>query len=252
MGAHALLAPAFNMRRGNPQRTRSARTGFRQDCLLFRFRLPLIRRLRRGGRDQSQHQSRCGCTCSHKVFLSVQRRRYSPPAGCPGDGDCCTAESRCAFRPASSPCVTCCARLVGRLILPPFIGADPVVGSFVAPLSRVAHWKPRYGFQKTSPSCMWWFRRRGRNRVAGSNVGPRQQQCRSLNEIVTRRAGKHRHPRRDRTTGVAPGTPQRPTGPAIGRPNEPRAYGETNQGTRVNPDRAPSLAPGGQGETGNR
>jgi len=54
------------------------------------------------------------------------------------------------------------------------------------------------------------------------------------------------------TTGVAPGTPQRPTGPAIGRPNEPRAYGETNQGTRVNPDRTPPLAPGGQGETGNR
>jgi len=55
------------------------------------------------------------------------------------------------------------------------------------------------------------------------------------------------------TTGVAPpGTPQRPTGPAIGRPNEPRAYGETDQGTRVNPDRTPPLAPGGQGETGNR
>jgi hypothetical protein len=52
------------------------------------------------------------------------------------------------------------------------------------------------------------------------------------------------------TTGVAPRTPsgERPTGPAIGRPNEPRAYGETNSGNRVNPDRVPPTSPGGQGE----
>jgi hypothetical protein len=30
-------------------------------------------------------------------------------------------------------------------------------------------------------------------------------------------------------------------------PNTPRAYGETNSGRRVNPDRVPPLSPGGQG-----
>jgi len=37
------------------------------------------------------------------------------------------------------------------------------------------------------------------------------------------------------TTGVAPGAPQRPTAPAIGRPNEPRVYGETNQAPASTP-----------------
>jgi hypothetical protein len=52
------------------------------------------------------------------------------------------------------------------------------------------------------------------------------------------------------TTGVAPGTPsgERPTAPPVGRPNEPRAFGETNSGNRVNPDRVPPTSPGGQGE----
>jgi hypothetical protein len=47
------------------------------------------------------------------------------------------------------------------------------------------------------------------------------------------------------TTGAAP-VEGRPTGrPAV--PNEPRAYGETNDGRRVNPDRVPPNSPGGQG-----
>jgi hypothetical protein len=47
------------------------------------------------------------------------------------------------------------------------------------------------------------------------------------------------------TTGAAP-IEGRPTGrPAV--PNEPRAYGETNDGRRVNPDRVPPNSPGGQG-----
>ena len=47
------------------------------------------------------------------------------------------------------------------------------------------------------------------------------------------------------TTGTAP-VEGRPTGrPAA--PNEPRAYGETYDGRRVNPDRVPPNAPGGQG-----
>jgi hypothetical protein len=47
------------------------------------------------------------------------------------------------------------------------------------------------------------------------------------------------------TTGAAP-VEGRPTGrPAV--PNEPRAYGETNEGSRVNPDRVPPNSPGGQG-----
>jgi hypothetical protein len=47
------------------------------------------------------------------------------------------------------------------------------------------------------------------------------------------------------TTGAAPAE-GRPTGrPAV--PNEPRAYGETNDGRRVNPDRVPPNSPGGQG-----
>ena len=55
------------------------------------------------------------------------------------------------------------------------------------------------------------------------------------------------------TTGAAPGAERdRPSGPAIGRPNEPRAYGETNSGERVNPDRVPPLSPGGQGQQQSR
>lgn len=47
------------------------------------------------------------------------------------------------------------------------------------------------------------------------------------------------------TTGAAP-VEGRPTGrPAV--PNEPRSYGETNDGRRVNPDRVPPTSPGGQG-----
>jgi hypothetical protein len=38
-----------------------------------------------------------------------------------------------------------------------------------------------------------------------------------------------------------------PSGERTAPPNTPRAYGETNRGRRVNPDRVPPLAPGGQG-----
>jgi hypothetical protein len=45
------------------------------------------------------------------------------------------------------------------------------------------------------------------------------------------------------------GRPEIPSGqPSVGAPNQPRDYGETNTGRRVNPDRVPALSPGGQGE----
>jgi hypothetical protein len=49
------------------------------------------------------------------------------------------------------------------------------------------------------------------------------------------------------TTGAGP-VPNgvRPSG-APGAPNRPRAFGETNDGRTVNPDRVPPLSPGGQG-----
>lgn len=49
--------------------------------------------------------------------------------------------------------------------------------------------------------------------------------------------------------GFGPSYPNEafPSGIPYARPNEPRAYGETFSGRRVNPDRVPPLSPGGQG-----
>jgi hypothetical protein len=49
------------------------------------------------------------------------------------------------------------------------------------------------------------------------------------------------------TSGASVPNQIRPTGQGNGAPNRPRAYGETNDGRMVNPDRVPPLAPGGQG-----
>jgi hypothetical protein len=49
------------------------------------------------------------------------------------------------------------------------------------------------------------------------------------------------------TSGAAVPDQIRPSGEGNGAPNRPRAYGETDTGRVVNPDRVPPLAPGGQG-----
>jgi hypothetical protein len=121
------------------------RAGFRQSRLAGTLgpRLALIRRLRRCGDDEGHHQERCDHTCSHNAshnaFLSHRRtasllavgrltwRRCLPLHGI-------TLRPSAGFLTAGDLLRAC---LVGRLILPSFVGMDSVVGRVA--LLRVAH-----------------------------------------------------------------------------------------------------------------